>query len=117
MKKKRIAVLTLTFIFSFFAMFLYASSLALVKEKKEERKFEARTVMLNVTGMTCGGCPSSVKKALKALPGVEDVKVNFKNKTAIVTVKKKGGTSDDDLIKALKKAGFGGSVIKEKKVS
>jgi len=56
-----------------------------------------------------------VTKALKALPGVESVKVDFKKKTATVVVKVKEGASDEDMIKALKKAKFGGSVAKEEK--
>jgi copper chaperone len=30
-------------------------------------------VQLTVTGMTCGGCENSVKRALQQLPGVHDV--------------------------------------------
>ena len=36
-----------------------------------------KTETLNVTGMTCGGCVASVKKALSALPGVENVEVSL----------------------------------------
>lgn len=31
---------------------------------------------LSVTGMTCGGCSSSVTKALKAVSGVGDVEIH-----------------------------------------
>ena len=30
-------------------------------------------VQLTVTGMTCGGCESAVKRALQQLPGIHDV--------------------------------------------
>ena len=33
-----------------------------------------QTELLKVTGMTCGGCTSNVTHALKAVPGVSDVK-------------------------------------------
>ena len=36
-----------------------------------------KTEILNVTGMTCGGCVANVEKALSALPGVENVKVSL----------------------------------------
>ena len=36
-----------------------------------------KTETLNVTGMTCGGCVASVRKALGALPGVESVEVSL----------------------------------------
>ena len=32
-------------------------------------------VTLNVQGMTCGGCVGSVTRVLKAVPGVQDVRV------------------------------------------
>ena len=36
-----------------------------------------QTEHLKVTGMTCGGCTSSVTKALKAIAGVGDVNVSL----------------------------------------
>jgi len=39
-----------------------------------------KTEFLNVTGMTCGGCVTSVKHALTALPGVAGVAVSLPNK-------------------------------------
>jgi copper chaperone len=41
-------------------------------------------VALKVNGMTCGGCENAVKRALKQLPGVEDV--NASHKDAVVEV-------------------------------
>jgi copper chaperone len=32
---------------------------------------------LNVKGMTCGGCVSSVERVLKAIPGVSSVEVSL----------------------------------------
>ncbi|MGK2952312.1 MAG: heavy-metal-associated domain-containing protein [Thiobacillus sp.] len=34
-------------------------------------------IILSVTGMTCGGCVSSVQKVLAALPGVQSVEVSL----------------------------------------
>ena len=36
-----------------------------------------QTEVLKVTGMTCGGCASSVTRALVAIDGVHDVKVTL----------------------------------------
>ncbi len=36
------------------------------------------TVVLDVTGMKCGGCESAVKQALEALDGIEKVVPNHK---------------------------------------
>ena len=43
-----------------------------------------RTVTLRVKGMTCGGCATSVEKALKATDGVMEVHVSFERGRAIV---------------------------------
>jgi copper chaperone len=34
-------------------------------------------IILSVTGMTCGGCVSSVQKVLSAMPGVQSVEVSL----------------------------------------
>jgi copper ion binding protein len=36
-----------------------------------------KTELLNVTGMTCGGCVTTVKQTLTALPGVKEVAVSL----------------------------------------
>lgn len=43
-----------------------------------------KTVTIRVEGMHCGGCASSVTKALKATEGVEDAQVSFEKGEAIV---------------------------------
>ena len=45
----------------------------------------SRTVTLAVPGMTCPVCPITVRKALRAVPGVTHVDVSFAKKEAIVT--------------------------------
>ena len=44
-----------------------------------------RTVTLTVDNMSCASCPYIVKQSLAAVPGVKDVSVSFRNKTANVT--------------------------------
>lgn len=41
-------------------------------------------IILDVTGMTCGGCASSVKRILESLPQVSSATVNLTTETAIV---------------------------------
>lgn len=41
-------------------------------------------VTLGVDGMSCGGCVSSVEKALERVPGVKHVRVSLKEATAEV---------------------------------
>jgi mercuric transport protein len=43
-----------------------------------------KTVTIRVEGMHCGGCASSVTKALKATEGVEDVQVSFEKGEAVI---------------------------------
>ncbi len=43
-----------------------------------------KTVTIKVEGMHCGGCSSSVTKALKATPGVEDAQVSFEKGEAVI---------------------------------
>jgi periplasmic mercuric ion binding protein len=44
-----------------------------------------RTIILAVENMDCAACPSIVKASLQAMPGVAEVAVSFKEKTATVT--------------------------------
>lgn len=65
-----------------------------------------QTLSLNVTGMKCGGCESTVKTALQKLDGVEDVQVSFKDNK--VEVEFDAGKIGEDAIKqAITAAGYG----------
>lgn len=44
-----------------------------------------RTVTLQVDNMYCASCPYIVKRSLAGVPGVKDVSVSFRDKTAVVT--------------------------------
>ena len=41
-----------------------------------------------LTGMSCGGCVSSVKNALQKFPDVEDAEVHLHPQTAVLTMSK-----------------------------
>lgn len=43
-----------------------------------------KSVTLAVQNMTCALCPITVRKSLERVPGVSDVRVDFKSKTATV---------------------------------
>ncbi|MCK4845520.1 MAG: cation transporter [Candidatus Heimdallarchaeota archaeon] len=62
-------------------------------------------VILKVEGMTCSHCEMSVKKALKAIKGVKDVKVSYKSGLAEIVVKE-GKTSPVELIEAVEAEGY-----------
>ncbi len=67
------------------------------------------TITLNIGGMTCGGCVSSVTKVLENLNGVEKAEVSLENANAVITF-------DADkiqtaaLIEAVEDAGFDASL-------
>jgi len=65
-----------------------------------------KTEHLKVTGMTCGGCTSSVTHALKAIAGVGDVNVSLSAGEATVQYDERL-TSPDKLKSAVKGAGYG----------
>jgi copper chaperone CopZ len=65
-----------------------------------------QTELLKVSGMTCGGCTSTVTKALKAVSGVNDVTVSLAAGEATVQYDERL-TSADRLKSAVKAAGYG----------
>lgn len=42
------------------------------------------SLTLDVQNMSCATCPITIKMALKQVPGVSDVKIDFEKKTATV---------------------------------
>lgn len=62
---------------------------------------------LSILGMTCAGCVSAVETALKTVPNVIEVAVNFADHSAVV----KGQANADELLKAVKDAGYDAAVM------
>lgn len=56
-----------------------------------------------VTGMSCAACSARVEKAVEALPGIEVCSVNLLTNSLAI----EGEVSDKEIIKAVKKAGYG----------
>ncbi|MCI8497610.1 MAG: heavy metal translocating P-type ATPase [Clostridiales bacterium] len=69
--------------------------------------------IIHVDGMSCAHCQASVEKALSALDGVADAKVDLKKKTATVTLS--ADVADDALKAAVTDAGFTPGDVTEKK--
>ncbi len=59
---------------------------------------------LEIKGMMCGHCEASVKKALEALPAVEQAEVSHEKGTAVVTLK--GEIPDEELKKAVEEKDY-----------
>ena len=64
------------------------------------------TTELKVEGMTCGSCVASVRKALKRVPGVQDVEVDLRSGTARVSGEH-AAHQVPALVAALGEAGYG----------
>lgn len=62
----------------------------------------------NVTGMSCAACSARVEKAVSAVPGVEVCNVNLLTNSMSV----EGSAGSKEIIKAVKKAGYGASIKK-----
>ena len=65
-----------------------------------------QTETLKVTGMTCGGCTSTVTRTLKSMPGVDDVNVSLSAGEATVQYDEQV-TSPDQMKSAVEGAGYG----------
>ena len=70
-----------------------------------------KSVTLEVQGMNCAACPLTVRKALTKVPGVSDVKVDYKSGIAEVNYDP-NKTSPDELAKAVTMVGYP-TIIKE----
>ncbi|MDX2022602.1 MAG: heavy-metal-associated domain-containing protein [Deltaproteobacteria bacterium] len=64
-----------------------------------------KTTTIAIQGMTCGGCVSAVTRALKAVPGVQDVQVTLQPGQAQVTFDE-SQTDDSGLKSVVEDAGY-----------
>ena len=67
---------------------------------------------LSLSGMHCSSCAAIIERSLKKVTGVSKANVNFAAEKALVYYDEKS-TSIDNLITAVKKAGYLASVVKE----
>lgn len=63
-------------------------------------------IELVVKGMTCGHCEMRVKKALLAVPGVQEAEASHEHEQVIVTVKDRNAVKIQDLVAAVQAAGY-----------
>ena len=72
---------------------------------------EAKTVILDVPGMTCKFCPITIRKSLQKISGVESVKSDFESKTATVTFDP-DKTNVEQLMESTANAGYKSTIKK-----
>src|SRR5262249_41164568 len=63
-------------------------------------------VVLHIEGMTCVGCAAPLRQALRQVPGVTRVEVNYGRSEAVVTTRLESAVSSDALRRAVEEAGF-----------
>lgn len=64
---------------------------------------------LLINGMSCASCVSRVQKALQAVQGVSQARVNLAERTALIM----GSASAAELVQAVEKAGYGAEAIED----
>lgn len=70
------------------------------------------TRVINIDGMTCGGCVKSVDSALTRLNGVQSVDVDLEGNKASVTYDSLA-VAVDAIVEAIEEAGFDAAVAGE----
>jgi len=94
----------------FAALFVSSSAFALDHHGDEKEKKKEGEKVLNVSGMMCGNCEKAVSTELKKLKGVKEIKASHEN-NKVKLVLAEEHASDEELVKAIKEAGF--EVIKD----
>ena len=64
---------------------------------------------LYVSDISCASCVNTIETALKSLPGVDEVEVNFADRTVSVS----GNAAEDVLIKAIAGSGYTACLIED----
>jgi Cu+-exporting ATPase len=59
-----------------------------------------------IDGMHCASCASNIERSLKKIPGVESATVSMMTRKAIVEINEKIKVHDDELKKAVARAGY-----------
>jgi len=73
---------------------------------------DEETVVLKITGMTCGGCASHVSTALTELEGVISEDVSYPGDHNTITYNPKE-TTVEKIIAAIEKTGYKAEIVKE----
>ena len=67
--------------------------------------------VFQIEGMTCEGCATTVAQAIRQVPGVEAVEVSYEKNRAVVGVKSGERIPEQEILSALKNAGYSGKVL------
>ncbi len=67
---------------------------------------EGKKLTVKIDGMTCPSCAASVESQFKKLDAVDFVDISLRKGTAVVTLKEGKNLKEDDVMNAVKDAGF-----------
>lgn len=70
----------------------------------------SHTIRLKISGMTCGGCASAVRRALTSISGVDEVQVDLQTALAEIIVGDENLTLEQ-LVTAIRLAGYNAQPI------
>ena len=73
--------------------------------------------VFKIEGMTCEGCATTVSQAIRHVPGIVAVDVSYEKKQAVVGVKPGDSIPKEELLTALKKAGYSGELLNSEETS
>jgi copper chaperone CopZ len=72
-----------------------------------------KALVLSISGMTCGGCASTLTRVLSRVPGVTHAEVDLASGRAQVL----GTVRPDELLAAVRSAGYGAEVSVDTRIS
>ncbi len=101
-----VTVLAVAFLFfpSYVGLLFGTNDAAAVTEDMNRAVFQ-------IEGMTCEGCATTVAQVIRQVPGIVAVDVNYEKGQAVVGVKPGNPIPKEEILTALKKAGYTGGVL------
>ncbi len=72
---------------------------------------DMRRTVIEIEGMTCEGCATTVAKAIRSVPGVQGVTVSYEKRQAIVGTDPAQPVPIESILAALEKAGYSGRFL------
>jgi len=67
---------------------------------------DGKKLTVKIDGMTCPSCAASVENQFRKLNAVDSVDISLRKGTAVVTLKEGKNLQEDDVMNAVKDAGF-----------
>lgn len=67
---------------------------------------DGKKLTVKIDGMTCPSCAASVESQFRKLDAVDSVDISLRKGTAVVTLKEGKNLKEDDVMNAVKDAGF-----------